>query len=581
MCTLRNFPHLIDHCIEWARAQFEDLFSDPAQKAAKVLDDVDAFLKKVRSETFDAEQARTSKIAKAIGSVRNLISTLDVAVGGASMDNCVRMAWSAFHALFRDKITDLTDKFPADATDSKGEPFWAAHKRFPQAAKYDPSNVDHVAFMISASNLFAAMLKIHGPKPPSELNDPSQRWQAQYREPTWLAFSIAKLGGTPAVAKGQVDMEGVDEGKENSKLDGRAAELELESLLTRVASIGAHVAKSGVKGFEPADFEKDDDDNFHIDFITACSNLRAANYHIPAASRHKCKMVAGRIIPAIATTTASVTGLVMLEMIKVLQHKPVEQLRNGNYDLGSNQFMLFEAEPPKSIADHIKIDKPDPKQFPDAYDENGELTDMYKDPDMCLGFAERIKSCPNPHTKYDKVWVGPLPPDATVADLRDAINAIYANGGIKVSMISAPTQRIECDKNEDNPSGHKPGVRMLWNSAMPGTNAQLTEPWVPLLKKLTTRTDTWPTIDDPVDVSKRVLFSDLAISLFDAVGDEITTPPIVIKLQSFDFVSYTDRSAREVVPWLEAEAAKRPRRGSGGLSAALLGCIPARAPSIN
>ena len=37
MCTLRNFPHLIDHCIEWARAKFEDLFADPAQKAAKVI----------------------------------------------------------------------------------------------------------------------------------------------------------------------------------------------------------------------------------------------------------------------------------------------------------------------------------------------------------------------------------------------------------------------------------------------------------------------------------------------------------------------------------------------------------------
>lgn len=36
--------------------------------------------------------------------------------------------------------------------------------------------------------------------------------------------------------------------------------------------------------------------------------------------------------------------------------------------------------------------------------------------------------------RYDKVWVGPLPPDATVADLRDAINAIYANGGIKVVL---------------------------------------------------------------------------------------------------------------------------------------------------
>ena len=37
----------------------------------------------------------------------------------------------------------------------------------------------------------------------------------------------------------------------------------------------------------PIEFEKDDDSNLHMDFITAASNLRAENYDIPPADKHK------------------------------------------------------------------------------------------------------------------------------------------------------------------------------------------------------------------------------------------------------------------------------------------------------
>jgi hypothetical protein len=53
------------------------------------------------------------------------------------------------------------------------------------------------------------------------------------------------------------------------------------------------------------------------------ANLRARNYQIKEVDNFKVKLIAGKIIPALATTTAMVVGTVGLEIIKCILGKQV------------------------------------------------------------------------------------------------------------------------------------------------------------------------------------------------------------------------------------------------------------------
>jgi ubiquitin-activating enzyme E1 len=63
-------------------------------------------------------------------------------------------------------------------------------------------------------------------------------------------------------------------------------------------------------------FEKDDDANFHIDFVAATANLRATNYGIDNVSRFEVKAKFNKFIPALSTAKSMIVGAVGFEIFK-------------------------------------------------------------------------------------------------------------------------------------------------------------------------------------------------------------------------------------------------------------------------
>lgn len=93
---------------------------------------------------------------------------------------------------------------------------------------------------------------------------------------------------------------------------------------------------------KPEVFEKDNDANFHIDFMYSMANCRSSNYKLDPMDWINVKLKAGRIVPALATTTASIAGLQALELIKILKGCKKEDHRNIFLNLAVPSMMAGE-----------------------------------------------------------------------------------------------------------------------------------------------------------------------------------------------------------------------------------------------
>ncbi|KAL6534408.1 E1 ubiquitin-activating protein [Orobanche hederae] len=322
MCTVHSFPHNIDHCLTWARSEFEGLLEKTPTEVNSYLTNPSEYTSAMKN-TGDA-QARDT--------LERVLECLDNDRCDTFQD-CITWARLKFEDYFANRVKTLTYTFPENAVTSNGASFWSAPKRFPRPLEFSNRDLSHLHFTMAAAILRAESFCI-----------PIPDWA---RSSEKLADAIDRVMVPDFQPK--KDTKIVTDEKATSLSTASIDDADVISQLVMKLEVCRKKLPPGYK-MNPIQFEKDDDTNFHMDLIAGLANMRARNYSIPEVDKLKAKFIAGRIIPAIATSTAMATGLVCLELYKVLDgHHKLEDYRNTFANLALPLFSMAEPVPPKVI----------------------------------------------------------------------------------------------------------------------------------------------------------------------------------------------------------------------------------------
>ncbi|XP_073914993.1 ubiquitin-like modifier-activating enzyme 7 isoform X2 [Castor canadensis] len=296
VCTMRYFPSTFEHTLQWARDEFERLFQ-------------------LSAETINHYQQTCTSLADMDGP--QILTLLQQVLGvlrvrPQTWKDCVVWALGHWQLCFHYDILQQLRHFPPDKVFEDGTPFWSGPKQCPQPLEFDINQDTHLCYVLAAANLYAQMHGLPGSSDQTALRELLKllpQPDPQHLNPIFT--SNLELASAPA-----------EFGPEQLK--------ELQKAL-EVWSKGSPL--------KPLLFEKDDDSNFHVDFVTMAASLRSQNYGILPANRAQSKRIVGRIIPAIATTTAAVAGLLVLELYKVVGGpQPLGAYRHSYLNLAENRF---------------------------------------------------------------------------------------------------------------------------------------------------------------------------------------------------------------------------------------------------
>ena len=395
MCTLRHFPSIITHCIEWSRDVFNAYFISTVNDIKNYFTNFETFKQNIEKEgsaTQNLEKLLEEKII-----IEFLINN--------DYNKLIEYAVKKYTDNFDYRIQQLLYNFPPDCKNEEGKPFWSGSKKLPHNIPYNSN--DELSFLFVKSY-------VHIISHAFGMNLTKEQKSDEYIKNISAKVNLPKFSPKNMTINISENANDANSGKEmivgnDLKQDEKMCEKIFEELKKLDKS------KVDANKINAEEFEKDHDENGHIDFIHSSANLRARNYEIVECDRPTTKITAGKIIPTIMTTTATVAGQVAMQLYTLIHTHENKYLRNLFFNLATNYYLFQEPYPP--ILNEDKTDE----------EEGGPL-----------------KCIPNKFTIWDRLEMkGPK-------TCQEFFDEMFQKYGIKIDMLIANGEIIMSSLDEES-----------------------------------------------------------------------------------------------------------------------------------
>ena len=334
-CTLRHFPSLIQHCVEWSKDSFWGYFGDSLNEVKKFFNDFNGF-----KDLIQREGSAPYQLIK----LEYLKKQIDIIVTKDIKKMC-QLAVDCYTSNFDHNIQQLLSIYPPNYKTKVNDvevDFWAGSKRLPHPIKYDPENKLCLSYVIKFIQIIAHAFGI--PLTKEQLSEENiKKISSECKIAQFVKKNNVKIeiDDTNKNKKEEKKKEGEEEAclyqeTEEMKKEKEEAQKKIDEIMAELEKIKRD--EYDMNKIIPEEFEKDHDENGHIDFIHAGANLRARNYSIDECDRNKTKKIAGKIIPTVLTTTASIAAIVSLQLYTTFQTSDIKYFRECFFNLNSNYF---------------------------------------------------------------------------------------------------------------------------------------------------------------------------------------------------------------------------------------------------